>query len=241
MSNPRPVTLTETTKEQLRTVSTATLTSQLIAHGFCNTFLTGVYPLRPDLRMVGYAVTLRFVAAREDMPEKVADLSANPQRLAIEAVGEEDVLVADARGEIRGAVFGDIFAYRMKALGAAGFVTDGSVRDTPSCAESDLPIYLQAVQATRSNQWHHPADWNVAVSCAGVLIMPGDIIVGDGEGVVAIPSHVAEAVAAAAYEQELREQYVVEMVKAGQSTVGLYPPDDRVLADFEAWRSENGL
>jgi len=79
--------------------------------------------------MVGYAVTLRFVAAREDMPEKVADLSANPQRLAIEAVGEEDVLVADARGEIRGAVFGDIFAYRMKALGAAGFVTDGSVRD----------------------------------------------------------------------------------------------------------------
>jgi len=237
MSNTRPVTLTETTKEQLRSVSTATLTSELIVHGFRNTFLTGIYPLRPDLQMVGYAVTLRFAPAREDMPATVADLTVNPQRLAVEAIGEEDVLVADARGEIRGAVFGDIFAHRLSALGAAGFVTDGSVRDTPSCAEIDLPIYLQAVQATRSNLWHHPADWNVPVGCGGVLIMPGDIIVGDGEGVVAIPAHVAEIVAANAYDQELRELHAIEMVKAGHSTVGIYPVTDQTSAEFEAWRS----
>jgi len=238
MPNIRPVTLTETTKEQLRAVSTASLTSQLILQGFRNTSLTGIYPLRPDLQMVGYAVTLRFVPAREDMPAQAADLSTNPQRLAVEAIGEEDVLVVDARGEIRGAVFGDIFAHRIYALGAAGFVTDGAVRDTPSCAEIDLPIYLQEVQPTRSNLWHHPADWNVPVGCAGVLIMPGDIIVGDGEGVVAIPAHVAEAVAADAYEQEQRELHVIDMVKAGRSTIGIYPPTDETLAEFEIWQSQ---
>lgn len=236
MDDKRPFTLTPAAKEKLTKVSTATLTSQLIGHGFSNTFLTGVRPLRPDLRMVGYAVTLRFVPGREDMVAKTAVLSQNPQRLAIEAVGPEDVLVAEARGELRSAVIGDILAWRMKVLGAAGFVTDGALRDTPGCAEIDMPIYLQAPQATRSNVWHHPADMNVPIGCAGVLIMPGDVIVGDGEGVVAIPAQVAEDVAHAAYEQELREAFVLELVKAGASTLDVYPHKGETLTAFAAWR-----
>lgn len=241
MTKLRPIILTAEAKQKLLKVSTATLTSQLIAHGFKNTFLNGVAPLKPDNRMVGYAVTLRFVPAREDMPAKVADLSINPQRLAVESVGPDDVLVIDAFGETRGAVFGDVFAHRLKALGAAGFVTDGSVRDTPSCAEIDLPIYLKAKQATRSNVYLHPADWNVQIGCGGVLIEPGDVIVGDGEGVVAIPAHVVESVAHASYEQEVREMYVIEMVQAGRSTVGIYPAGEATQVEFEDWRKEKGL
>ena len=240
MTTNRPTTLSPETKEKLSAVSTATLTSQLISHGFRNTFLTGVQPLQPGQCMIGYAVTLRFVPAREDKIEKMAELSINPQRLAIESIGPEDVLVMDARGEVRGAVFGDVFGWRLKALGAAGFVTDGSVRDTTGCMESGLPIYFKEAQATRSNLWHHPADWNVTIGCAGVLIDPGDIIVGDGDGVVAIPAHVAESVADAAYQQELREQHVVDMVRAGRSTIGIYPASDATLAEFEAWRKQNG-
>lgn len=119
MDGKRPFLLTPAAKEKLTKVSTATLTSVLIGQGFSNTFLTGVRPLRPDLRMVGYAVTLRFVPGREDMVAKTAVLSQNPQRLAIEAVGPEDVLVAEARGELRSAVIGDILAWRMQVLGAA--------------------------------------------------------------------------------------------------------------------------
>ncbi|MFT5196895.1 MAG: 5-oxopent-3-ene-1,2,5-tricarboxylate decarboxylase [Cellvibrionaceae bacterium] len=241
MKKSRSVSLTSDAKEKLGKVSTATLTSQLILHGFKNTFLNGVEPLKANSRMIGYAVTVRFVPAREDMPAKVADLSVNPQRLAVESVGEEDVLVMDARGDGRGAVFGDILALRIAMLGAAGFVTDGSVRDTPACENIDLPIYLKEKQATRSNLYHHPADWNVTIGCGGVLIEPGDVIVGDREGVVAIPAHVAESVAHASYEQELREMHVIDMVKSGKSTVGIYPAGDATMAEFEAWRKEKGI
>ena len=241
MNDLRPIKLTDEAREKLGKVSTATLTSQLILHGFKNCFLNGVRPLKPDTKMIGYAVTVRFVPAREDMPARMADLSVNPQRLAVESVGPDDVLVMDGRGETRGAVFGDVMALRMAVLGAAGFVTDGSVRDTPACEEIDLPIYLKEQQATRSNLYHHPADWNVVIGCGGVLIEPGDVIVGDGEGVVAIPAHVAESVAMASYEQEVREMHVLEMVKAGRSTLEIYPPNEETRAEFEAWRIEKGL
>ncbi|MEM7336935.1 MAG: ribonuclease activity regulator RraA [Chloroflexota bacterium] len=241
MKPTRPITLTAVAKDKLHKVSTATLTSQLILHGFKNTFLSGLWRLSGNGRMVGYAVTVRFVPAREDMNEKMADLANNPQRQSVESVGPDDVLVMAARGETRGAVIGDIFAMRMKQLGAAGFVTDGSVRDTPGCAEIGLPIYLKARQATRSNVWHHPADWNVPVGCAGVLIEPRDIIIGDEEGVVAIPAHVAEAVAHASYEQEIKETFVLERVEAGQSTIGLYPFNDEMAAEFTRWREAKGL
>ncbi|MGB1251109.1 MAG: ribonuclease activity regulator RraA [Candidatus Promineifilaceae bacterium] len=238
MTSFRPVSLSAETKSKLANISTATLTSQLILHGFKNTFLTGIQPLLPNQKMIGYAVTLRFIPAREDMPAKMTDLSINPQRLAVESLGPDDVLVMDARGEVRGAVFGDVFGWRMKVLGAAGFVTDGSVRDTAGCKEIGLPIYFKEAQATRSNIWHHPADWNVLIGCAGVLIEPGDIIVGDAEGVVAIPAHVAESVVNAAHQQELREQHVIDMVKAGRSTIGIYPAKDATLAEFDAWLQE---
>ena len=234
MSTIRPVTLTAETKAKLRSVSTATLTTQLNYHGFQNSFLTGVAPLRPDMRMVGYAVTLRFVPSREDMrPNPPQD---NLQRQAIEATQEDDVLVIDARGELRSAVLGDILAQRLQVLGAAGIVTDGAVRDSPACAGIGLPLYVQGVQANRSSLYHHPADRNVPVGCAGVLIFPGDIIVGDGEGVVAIPAAVAESVADAAYEQELREEHILELVRGGRNTLDVYPANDSTEAEFQEWR-----
>lgn len=241
MNELRPVELSEGALSKLSMVSTATLTSQLIVHGFRNTYLNGVLPLNTGRKMVGYAVTMRYVPAREDMPARMTDLSINPQRLAVESVGPGDVLVMSSGGETRGAVIGDIFAQRIAVLGAAGFVTDGALRDTPGCKEIDLPIYLKTRQATRSNVHLHPADWNVQIGCGGVLIEPGDIIVGDDEGVVAIPAHVAESVIAASYEQEVREMHILEMVKAGRSTVGTYPPSDETLAEFEAWRKERGI
>lgn len=241
MTHLRPIELSERALNKLSKVSTATLTSQLIVHGFRNTYLNGVLPLNEGRKMIGYAVTMRFVPAREDMPARMADLSINPQRLAVESVGPGDVLIMAAGGETRSAVIGDIFAQRIAVLGAAGFVTDGALRDTPGCQNIDLPIYLKTMQATRSNVHLHPADWNVQIGCGGVLIEPGDIIVGDDEGVVAIPARVAESVVEASYEQEVREMHILELVKAGRSTVGIYPPSDETQAEFEAWRKGKGL
>lgn len=236
MTQIRLVTLTPEAKDKLGRVSTATLTTQLKKHGFRNAFLTGVAPLQAAPRLIGYAVTLRFVPAREDMAARIADPRQSPQRLAVEAVGSEDVLVIEARGEVRGAVLGDILAWRMQVLGAAGIVTDGAIRDTPACGQIEMPIYMQAINANSSHAYHHPADWNIVIGCAGVLIEPGDVIVGDGEGVVALPAHIAESIAHAAYEQEKQEEQVLELVRAGYSTLDIYPPNEKSEAAYNAWR-----
>jgi regulator of RNase E activity RraA len=185
---------------KLRAVSTATLTSQLMKRGLRNTFLTGLMPLRPDLRMVGYAFTLRYVPMREDLVDTLYDNTRNVQRLTVEAIGPDEVLVVDARGDARAATLGNILATRLKGLGAAGFVTDGALRDTPGFQALDLPAYIKAPHATTSFAIHHPLEMNAPIGCAGVLVMPGDVLVGDGEGMVAIPAQLAEAVAHDAYE-----------------------------------------
>jgi regulator of RNase E activity RraA len=228
--------LTPAAMKKLRTVSTATLTSQLQKRGFRTTFLQGLYPLRPDMRLVGYAFTLRYVPAREDMVDELYDNSKNIQRIAVESVNQAEVLVIDARGEVGAATLGNILATRLKARGAAGLVTDGALRDTPGYRELDFPSYVKGAHAATSFQIHHPVEINVPIGCAGVLVMPGDVIVGDGEGVVAIPAKVADEVAHDAYEQERLEEFIQAKVAAGASILGVYPPNDQTRAEYDAWR-----
>lgn len=224
--------------EKLRQASTATLTSQLLKRGFRNTFIPGLQALRPDLRMVGYAFTLRYVPTREDVGFEVNyDNETNVQRLAVEAVGEEDVLVIDAREDVRAASFGHILATRIMNRGAAGLVSDGGLRDTPAFRELDLPAYARAAHATTSSVIHHPVEMNVPVGCGGVLVMPGDVVVGDAEGVVVIPARVAESVTHNALEQDLLEDFVLGKVRAGASIKGIYPPDEQTMAEYLEWRS----
>lgn len=230
--------LSEDAAAGLARVSTATLTAQLLLRGFRNTFIRGLVPTRPDLRMVGRAFTLRYVPAREDVGVKGIrpDNETNLQRLAVEAVGPGEVLVIDARGEVGAAVLGDILATRVARRGAAGIVTDGSFRDSPGFATIDLPAYHRAPNAALSWLVHHPADVNVPVGCGGVLVLPGDVVVGDAEGVVVIPAQVAEEVAQAAAEQELAEEFALERVRAGEPIGDLYPLAESRVAEFEDWR-----
>ncbi len=234
----RPVTLTAAAFEKLHTVSTATLTSQLNKRGFRNTFLLGVYPLRPDLRLVGYAFTLRYVPMREDLVDELYDNSKNVQRIAVESVEQDDVLVIDARGDVRAATLGNILATRLIARGARGLVTDGALRDTPGYRELNFPAYVQGAHAATSFNIHHPLEINVPIGCGGVLVMPGDVIVGDGEGVVAIPAKLAEEIAHDAYEQERLEEFIQQKIAAGASIVGVYPPNEATKTEFVAWRAQ---
>ena len=149
--------------------------------------------------------------------------------------------MVDARGEIGAASFGHILGTRITARGAAGFVTDGALRDTPSFKELELPSYIRAPHASTSFLVHHPVEMNVPIGCAGVAVVPGDIIVGDGEGVVVIPAHVAEDVARDGYEQERKEEFFQEKVAGGESILGVYPPNEQTLAEFEAWRKARGV
>lgn len=222
----------------LKRTSTATITSQLLLRGLRNTFIAGLTPLRPDLRMAGYAFTLRYVPSREDIGIEVHyDNETNVQRIAIESVGPEQVLVIDARGETRAASLGHILATRMMRRGAGGLVTDGALRDSYMFSRLDMPTYTAGAHATTSSVMHHPVDINVPIGCGGVLVMPGDVVVGDAEGVVVIPAQLAGEVARAALEQEQYEAFVLVRVQEGASIKGLYPGDERSRAEFEAWRA----
>jgi regulator of RNase E activity RraA len=223
---------------QLARVSTATLTAQLLLRGFRNTFMRGLVPTRPDLRMVGRAFTLRYVPAREDVGVVGIrpDNETNLQRRAVESVGPGEVLVIDARGDLSAAVLGDILATRIASRGGAGIVTDGSFRDSPGFAAIDLPAYHRAPNAALSWLAHHAADVNVPIGCGGVLVLPGDVLVGDAEGVVVVPAQVVEEVANAAVEQELVEEFALERVREGESITELYPLGDARRAEYEEWR-----
>ena len=233
---PRPVTLSAAAENALRRVSTATLTTQLFKRGVRRTFLTGLRPARPDLRMLGYAHTLRYGAAREDV--RAAAPGEDAQKRAIEAISPKDVLVIEARGELGAGTIGDILAARLVARGGAGIVTDGGVRDSPGVGELEVPTYYRGANAASLWLCHQPLDVDVPVTCAGVLVMPGDVVVGDAEGVVVLPAAMAEEVARDAFEQEDREAFALERIKDGESIRGVYPLSDERRADYEVWRAQ---
>ena len=221
----------------LHQVSTATLTVQLTRRGIQTTFLSGLRPTRPDLSMVGYARTLRYVAIRADVRESMK-AGDDAQKRAVESVSAGDVLVMEARGETSAGTIGDILAARVLARGGAGIVTDGGVRDTPGVTELDIPTYYRVANASSLWNAHIPMDLDVPITCAGVLVMPGDVIVGDAEGVVVLPFALAEEIAHAALEVEEREAFALERVKAGESFRGLYPLSEERRLDYENWKAK---
>lgn len=233
----KPEPIARETLEKLKRISTATLTSQLFKLGFRNTFLNGVKPLNPGMRMVGEAATVRFVPAREDLSTfEVIGKPEYPQRKAIDEIRPGQVLVFDCRGIATAAAAGEILMSRLKARGAAGAVTDGAMRDYASIQQLDFPVYAKAMAASAHIHRHLAVDINVPVGCAEVLVMPGDILVGDEEGVVCIPRHVAEQVAESGSELEKLETFVLEKIKSGAPLRGTYPPNEATRKEYEDWR-----
>lgn len=230
-------TLQDETRETLKQISTATITLQLLKRGIRNTYMRGVAPLAPmEDRLVGEAVTLRFIPMREDLatPESLGDKN-NPQRVAIDTMPAGAILVIDARGVADCASLGDILAERIKQCGGAGVVTDGGVRDAAAVAAVGLPVYAAGPAAPASLAAHTPVDRDVPVGCGGVAVIPGDVIVADGDGVVVIPRALADEVARDGAQQEDIEAFIKLQVEQGRPVIGLYPPDDRIRAEYAAW------
>ena len=236
--------LSTKTKERLSNVSTATLCTQLYKRGFRNVYIQGIARLttKTSGNLVGPAFTMRSIPAREDLDQISAfDDPYHPQRKAIESVPPGHVLVLDCRGETRVASGGQILTTRLKVRGAAGLVSDGPVRDSGAIAQMDFPVFCAGGSAPLNLLHHHAIDQNVPIGCGGVAVYPGDVIVGDDEGVVVIPAHLADEVAEQAVEQEKMEMFILERVQGGAKLAGTYPPNAETKAAFEAWRKDKGI
>ncbi|MCA0320087.1 MAG: ribonuclease activity regulator RraA [Proteobacteria bacterium] len=231
------------TTEKLKGVSTATLCTALFKRGLRNQFIQDVRPLNPSLpNMVGEAFTLRYIPAREDLnPLSVFLDRGHPQRKAVEDCPPGAVMVIDSRKDARAASAGGILVSRLMKRGVAGVVTDGGFRDSPEIATLSIPAYHHRPSAPTNLTLHQAIDINVPIGCGDVPVWPGDVVVGDGEGVIVIPAHLADEVATEAVEMTAFEDFVTEKVLEGRSILGLYPAtEEQTKVDFAAWRKEKG-
>jgi 2-keto-4-pentenoate hydratase/2-oxohepta-3-ene-1,7-dioic acid hydratase in catechol pathway/regulator of RNase E activity RraA len=232
-----PPALSAQTLAEFTTVSTATLAYQLRRRGLNGLTMDGLRSTRPDRPMAGFARTLRYVPLREDLSARYAT-GMNAQKQAVEQIRPGEVLVIDARGETTAGTIGDILALRAQTRGAVGIVTDGAIRDAARLAVLDIPTYHAAVHPAVLGRRHVPWECGVTVACAGVTVQPGDLIVGDGDGVVVLPPGIAAEVLGAASEQEREEEFVAGRVAAGEQIDGLYPLGERWRPAYEAWLAE---
>ena len=231
-------------KEKLEQVSTATIATCLFKKGLKNQFIQKVSPLRSGRpTMVGEAYTLRYIPAREDLnPIEVFRDPEHLQRKAVEECPKGAVLVIDSRQNARAASAGSILATRLMVRGVAGIVTDGGFRDSAEIAELAMPSYHHRPSAPTNLTLHQAIAINDPIGCGDVAVFPGDFIVGDDDGVIVIPSGIADEVAEECLGMTLYEKFVAKEVADGKSIRGLYPlTDEKIRAKFEKWKLSNNI
>ena len=227
------------TRDKLKTVSTATICTALFKRGLRNQMIQDVQPLDPGKpTMVGEAYTLRYIPAREDLnPITVFQDRGHPQRKAIDECPPGVVFVVDSRKDARAASAGAILVARLMKRGCAGIVTDGGLRDSAEIAALAIPAFHKRPSAPTNLTLNQAIDINVPIGCGDAPVFPGDVIVGDADGCVVIPAHLADEIAEEAVEMTIFEDFAAEKVLEGRSIRGLYPAtEENTRTDFASWR-----
>lgn len=243
MPNPKPaetIDLSSETIPRLAQASTASVATLLFKRGFHNAYIQGALPLNPDVKtMVGPAYTLRYIPTRPDTdPLDAFREPDHPQRVAVEECPKGSVLVMDCRQDASAASAGSILLTRCQMRGVAGVVSDGGIRDAKGAGALDMPVFAAKPSAPTNLTKHHAVDIGLPIACGGVAVYAGDIVMGDADGVMVIPRHLADEIAIETIEMELFEAFVLEQVMDGASIRGLYPPTNPgTLTRFDAWKA----
>ena len=222
--------------------SVATICTALFKRGLRNQFIQGIFPLNINLpNMVGLAFTVRYIPAREDLNTlEVFKNPKHPQRVAIEECPKDHVLIFDSRKDPRAASAGAILVTRLMVKGCAGVVTDGGFRDSNEIKNLQIPSYHNRASSPTNLTLHQAVDINVPIGCGDVAVWPGDLLVGDKEGVVVIPAHIIKEIADEIKSMTIYEDYVIEKVRKGSSIKGLYPlTDEKEKSAYEDWLKTN--
>lgn len=236
-SLPAGIGLDEEIRAKLMRVGSANVANVLLKRGFRNVMMLGLSPLTADQpQMVGPAYTLRFIPAREDIDSMATyGRQDNLHRRAIEEAPAGSVLVIDAGGSLEASSMGDMMAARLKYRGVSGVVTDGGYRDCPAIAAVGLPAYQQAPAPPATPIKLHPVALDEPVGCAGVAVYPGDVLVGDGEGIAVIPAHLVAEVADEALDAVEYEEFAALHIARGRSIFGLFPATAASREEYDTW------
>ena len=232
-----PILVDEATLALLGKVSTNTLAGLMIKiAGLRTRTISQARPLNPaNARFVGPAFTLRNVPVREDLTDRASIVSRKSHlHGTVDRMPAGSVLVIDMRGDTSCGGLGDVMVAALAKRGVAALVTDGAMRDGEAIAGMSLPVFCNGVAPAPSNRALLAAGVEEVIGCGGVMVEPGDIVVGDPDGVVVVPRHLAAQLAREGYELEQVEAWIRERIEAGAPAGELYPPDESVLAQFRA-------
>lgn len=228
--------LTDELKSKLRSVATATLSQLLRKRGYNNVSIDGLIPTHPDAKIVGRARTLRYIANREDLFESHGG-GYNAQKRLFDSLNTDDIVVIEARGETESGTFGDVLALRARHLGAAGVITDGGIRDLAVVTEIGVPAYHAGGHPAVLGRFHVPWDFDNTITCGGCAVQPGDVIVGDSDGVLVIPPKLVEDLVNEAIVQEAQEEFIAEVVAGGEPVKDVFPLNAAWKEKYEAWKA----
>ena len=232
--------ISEITRTHLMRCGAANLSNALLRRGLRNTFFLGICPVSPDQEpMVGPAFTLRFIPAREDIDSmNIYARDDSLHRRAIEECPAGAILVMATGGDARASAMGDMMALRLRMRGVSGVITDGGFRDSPGIRDTGLPCFQRQDSGPPTPIALHPVEFNTPVGCAGVAVYPGDVIVGNGEGAVAIPRHLADEVSAEIADEVDYEAFVSFQLRRGRSIFGLFPATTESRKEYEEWLAD---
>ena len=228
----------------LKALGSATIAGTLGHMGFKNPHMTGIMPQTQGKVMAGPALTLQCMPQRPDLfsEGEYSDPETQLHRHVLYEVEENDVVVVDARGDLSSGVFGDMMSTYFKGRKGAGIVIDGVMRDKPNVDKLDLAIWMRGWTPNYHVQvsiW--PSAVNVPISCGGVMVIPGDIIMADDDGVVVLPQSMAAKVIEDSKKHAEWEVFSREKLTAGESLRRYYPLHADAEDEYQAWRKAKGL
>lgn len=229
--------------EGLKHIGSATASGELSRLGVRDPQIRGPKSWTPGATAVGPALTLQFMPKREDLYGE--DEYANPERQLHRHVlyhtQPGDIVVVDARGDMGSGVFGEMMLTYFKGRGGAGVVIDGCIRDYPHAKDLGLGLWLNGVTPNFHTQTNiYPFAVNVPVACGNTLVMPGDIIVADDDGIVVVPIRLAPELLKKASEHAEWEDFSRLRLSQGGDLRKYYPLSDEARAEYEEWRKEQG-
>lgn len=214
--------ITQELLDRYRNVAVATVYSGVRERGYEPCFMKGVRPFTPGSRLAGRARTLRFVPPRPDIQDDTPGGEESPEYQAMGSCGPGDVLVCDAMGKRYAAIGGDVKLLQLKMVGAEGVVTDGGIRDLEVVKSYGLKVFASGRTPMGGGAEIVPFEANVTIQCAGVAVRPGDVIVGDDDGVVVVASDIAQEVIGWVEEHERAEEQVKAMIEREKVAPGKY-------------------
>ena len=229
---------------QLRAIGTATITSALNRLDLVrNANLTGPVAWTKGRCVAGPALTLQMMPKREDLygVDEYAEPEKQLHRHVLYHTQPGDIVVVDARGDLKSGIFGDMMMTYFKGRGGIGVVIDGCVRDWPNIQKIDLGIWVRGVTPNFHTQTDlMPFAVNVPIACGGVVVMPGDIIVADDDGAVVVPVAHAQAVIEKGSAHHDWEEFSKQRLEEGGDLRRYYPLSDAARPEYEEWKKAHG-